>query len=81
MLGIRHFEEKYRNYYYLPKDIKFISSEIESVFSILKNYDEDKRRSYLNAKDYANSLLSFSKSQGREKGKKEGREEEKKKIF
>ena len=72
LLGIRHFEQQYRDYYYLPKQINFEFEEIKSSFSLLKNYNEDKLRSYLNAENYANSLLNFTRSQGIEEGKKEG---------
>ena len=68
LLGIRQWSESIDDFYYLPKDVKFPSKELESVFKMLKSYGKAELLELKRIEEENNNILEIYQ----EKGVKEG---------
>ena len=68
LLGIRQWSESIDDFYYLPKDVKFPSKELESVFKMLKSYGKAELLELKRIEEENNNILETYQ----EKGVKEG---------
>ena len=57
LLGIRQWGKTINNFYYLPKNIHFLSKELESAFKLLQTYDEGELVRLLRKEEEDNNIL------------------------
>ena len=69
LLGIRQWGKTINNFYYLPKNIQFLSKELKSTFQLLQNYDEIELIGFLRKEEEDNNILKFYEEKGEKKGK------------
>ena len=69
LLGIRQWGKTINNFYYLPKNIHFLSKELESVFKLLQSYDEGELARLLRKEEEDDNILKVYEEKGEKKGK------------
>ncbi len=69
LLGIRQWGKTINNFYYLPKNIQFLSKELKSTFQLLQNYDERELIGLLRKEEEDNNILKLYEEKGEKKGK------------
>ena len=57
LLGIRQWGKTINNFYYLPKNVYFLSKELESAFKILQSYEEGDLVRLLRKEEEDNNIL------------------------
>ena len=72
LLGIRQWGKIINNFYYLPKNIHFLSKELESVFKLLQSYDEGELARLLRKEEEDNNILKVHEEIGEKKGEEIG---------
>ena len=75
LLGIRQWSESIDDFYYLPKDVKFPSKELESVFKMLKSYGKAELLELKRIEEENNNILEIYKEKGKKEGIIEGKRE------
>ena len=69
LLGIRQWGKTINNFYYLPKNLHFLSKELESAFKLLQSYDEGELIRLLRKEEEDNNIIKFYEEKGKKKGK------------
>ena len=73
LLGIRQWAASYNNFYYLPKNVHFLSKELESAFKLLQRYDEGDLIRFLRKEEEDNNILKIYEEKGEIKGEIKGK--------
>ena len=71
LLGIRQWAKTVNNFYYLPKNVHFLSKELESAFILLQSYDEGELIRLLRKEEEDRNILNIYEENGEKKGKME----------
>ena len=71
LLGIRQWAKAVNNFYYLPKNVHFLSKELESAFILLQSYDEGELIRLLRKEEEDRNILNIYEENGEKKGKME----------
>ena len=69
LLGIRHWGKSIKDFYFLPKNVYFLSKELEATFKLLQSYDEGKLRRLLRKEEEDRNILEIYEKDGEKKGK------------
>lgn len=73
LLGIRQWGKTINNFYYLPKNIHFLSKELETTFKLLQTFDEGELARLLRKEEEDNNILKVQEKKGEEIGIKKGK--------
>ena len=74
LLGIRQWGKTINNFYYLPKNIHFLSKELETTFKLLQIFDEGELARLLRKEEEDNNILKVYEEIGEKKGEEIGEE-------
>ena len=72
LLGIRQWGKTINNFYYLPKNIHFLSKELETTFKLLQTFDEGELARLLRKEEDDNNILKVHEEIGEKKGEEIG---------
>ena len=72
LLGIRQWGKTINNFYYLPKNIHFLSKELETTFKLLQIFDEGELARLLRKEEDDNNILKVHEEIGEKKGEEIG---------
>ena len=73
LLGIRHWGKSIKNFYFLPKNVYFLSKELEATFKLLQSYNEIDLINLLRKEKEDRNILKLSEEEGEKKGEKKGK--------
>lgn len=73
LLGIRHWGKISKKFYYLPKNVCFLSKELNTAFKLLQSYDDGQLENLLRKEEEDRNILKIYEEEGEEKGKKIGK--------
>ena len=73
LLGIRHWGKISKKFYYLPKNVCFLSKELNTAFKLLQSYDDGQLEKLLRKEEEDRNILKIYEEEGEEKGKKKGK--------
>ena len=78
LLGIRHWGKISKKFYYLPKNVCFLSKELNTAFKLLQCYDDGQLEKLLRKEEEDRNILKIYEEEGEKKGEKKGEEKGKK---
>ena len=78
LLGIRHWGKISKKFYYLPKNVCFLSKELNTAFKLLQSYDDGQLEKLLRKEEEDRNILKIYEEEGEKKGEKKGEEKGKK---
>ena len=65
LLGIRQWGKTFNKFYYLPKNVQFLSKELGSTFKLLQSYDEGELARILRKEEEDNNILKIYEEKGK----------------
>lgn len=65
LLGIRQWGKTINNFYVLPKNVRFLSTELESAFKLLQSYDEGELVGLLRKEEEDSNILKAQEEKGK----------------
>ena len=77
LLGIRHWGKIINKFYFLPKNVHFLSKELETTFKLLQSYDEGELIKLLRKEEEDRNILKIYEEEGEKKVKKKVKKKEK----
>ena len=78
LLGIRHWGKISKKFYYLPKNVCFLSKELNTAFKLLQSYDDGQLEKLLRKEEEDRNILKIYEEEGEKRGEKKGEEKGKK---
>ena len=78
LLGIRHWGKIINKFYFLPKNVHFLSKELETTFKLLQNYDEGELIKLLRKEEEDRNILKIYEEEGKKRWKKDEKKGEEK---
>ena len=73
LLGIRHWGKIIKKFYFLPKNVHFLSKELETTFKLLQSYDEGELLKLLRKEEEDRNILKIYEEEDEKKGEEKGK--------
>ena len=78
LLGIRHWGKIINKFYFLPKNVHFLSKELETTFKLLQSFDEGELIKLLRKEEEDRNILKIYEEEGKKRWKKDEKKGEEK---